>query len=240
MTLAAVRTTPRGWYRWEAEQGIWVPGVANNKADWENYIICEVFKPNAMGVSNWIGYEQLRTVYARLCPDNPERALALFGGPGGNGSNFFTRPTHAASEFAIVSRPGHRREETKFNGIASNVTPTNQGIPTAVRNVITSQDCAFTGLHNKNIVVDHKDGRHNTGSAAVDDFQPLLNNINKLKGTHCKSCITTNRRFDARLLGYSIGWTHGDAVYQGTCVGCYWYDIHAFRSSLILPPDHEP
>lgn len=240
MTSTNFRTTPRGLFHWNSDAGRWKPGPSNKRADWENTIICEVFRPNAMGVSRWVGYEELRRHYAKLCPDNPDRALALFGGPGGNGSNFFTRDSYATAEFTMESRPNHRREETRFNGIASNVAPTNQSIPQSVRHVITAQSCAFTGRHDSTIIVDHKDGRHNTCSADVNDFQPLVQAINKLKSTHCNRCISSNQRFDARSLGYSVGWINGDGVYRGSCVGCYWHDIHYFRSSLILPPDHEP
>jgi ICEA Protein len=240
MTTTNFRTTPRGLYHWNSSAGRWYPSSTNKRSEWENTIICDVFRPNAMGVSRWVGYEELRRVYAKLCPDNPERALALFGGPGGNGSNFFTRDNHAAAEFSIESRPNHRREETRFNGIASNVAPTNQAIPQSVRRVITSQDCAFTGKHDSTIVVDHKDGRHNTCSNDVNDFQPLTQAINKLKATACGRCIASNQRFDARSLGYGVGWINGDGVYRGSCVGCYWHDIHYFRSSLTLPPDQEP
>ncbi len=232
-------TTPRGWYSWDSAAGRWEPGPANSKAEWENHIICNVFRPNALGVSRWVDYEELRREYAKLCPDNPTRALALFGGPGGNGSNFFTRDTHAASEFTTESLPAHCRERTRFNGLSSSVAPINQAIPKQVRNVITAQPCAFTGMHNQSLIVDHKDGRHNTGSADLNDFQPLTGAINKLKATACGRCKQSNQRFDARTLGYSIGWINGTGVYRGSCVGCYWHDIHYFRSSLVLPPDHE-
>lgn len=234
------RTTPQGLFRWNSTSGLWEPTANNHKPEWENAVITTVFKPNAMGVSRWVGYKELRDFYKKYDAENPERALALFGGPGGNGSNFFTRPSYAASEFNIEGRPNHRREETRFNGLSSNIAPSNQAIPSCVDRVISAQDCAFTGKHDTTIVVDHKDGRHNTGSDDISDYQPLKRAINKLKETHCKRCKRSNRRFDARELGYAIGWIHGDAAYNGTCAGCYWYDIHYFRSSLTLPPGHEP
>jgi hypothetical protein len=241
MTISnSTRTTPRGWFSWNPGTGRWQASSANPRPDWENTIICDVFKPNALGVSRWVDYQELRREYAKLCPDKPERALALFGGPGGNGSNFFTRNTYSTAEFVLEALPSHCREKTRFNGLSSAISPSNQSIPKHVRNEISSQDCAFTGKHDTSMVVDHKDGRHNTCSADVNDFQPLTQAINKLKATACGRCIATNQRFDARSLGYGIGWINGDGVYRGSCVGCYWHDIHYFRSSLILPPDHEP
>lgn len=240
MTSTTTRTTPQGLFRWNSNSGRWEPAINNRRPEWENAVICTVFRPNAMGVSRWVGYQELRDFYKKHDPENPERALALFGGPGGNGSNFFTRPSYAAAEFNIESRPAHRREQTRFNGLSSSIAPSNQTIPASVRREISSQDCAFTGKHDTTIVVDHKDGRHNTASDNIGDYQALTQAINKLKATHCNRCKNSNRRFDARELGYAIGWIHGDAVYNGTCAGCYWYDIHYFRSSLILPPDHEP
>lgn len=241
MTIATgTRTTPRQLYSWNPALGSWQSTASNHKAEWENSVICDLFKPNAMGVSRWVGYEELRRFYAKLNPDNPERALALFGGPGGNGSNFFTRPASAAAEFIIESRPSHCRAESRFNGLSSSIAPSNQSIPKTVRNAISAQNCAFTGKHDTSLVVDHKDGRHNSCSDNVDDFQPLTQAINKLKATHCGRCIGSNQRFDARQLGYSVGWIHGDGNYNGSCAGCYWYDIHYFRSHLTLPIGHEP
>jgi hypothetical protein len=140
----------------------------------------------------------------------------------------------------MESSPAHRREKTRFNGLSSSIAPSFQTIPKSVRNVISAQECAFTGNHDTTMVVDHKDGRHNTSSADVGDYQALTQAINKLKATACGRCKQSNQRFDARSLGYGIGWINGDGVYRGSCIGCYWHDIHYFRSSLILPPDHEP
>jgi hypothetical protein len=236
MITTPLKTTARGWYVWRPDEGRWAANPAeNSRPDWENTIICDVFRPDARGVSRWVRFDELRDVYQQLCPDNPTRALALFGGPGGNGSNFFTRPSYGFAEFIGAKRPDWSREETRMQGLNSNVRPKNQAIPQVVRNHVLAKPCAFTGLEKTALIVDHKDGRHNTESQSVEDYQPLLGEINKLKGTHCSRCIATNQRFDAKTLGYEVGWTVGGERYEGSCIGCYWYDVHAFRGALVLP-----
>lgn len=238
MTTTSSLTTARNWYRWNSNTGLWEPTIENKRPDWENAVVCQVMRPDAKGVSQWVSTEELAEFYENFNHTKEKRAIPPFGK--GNGSDFFTRKDYGSYEFIQEKRPKHRRDETRFNGLRNDIALTNQVIPVAVRRVITAQDCAFTGLRGIDRVVDHKDGRHNTASDSVDDYQSLTGPINKLKGSHCSRCISTNQRFDARSLGYAIGWVHGNGTYQGTCVGCYWHDIHHFRSTLTLPQDHEP
>jgi len=86
-----------------------------------------------------------------------------------------------------------------------------------------------------NVEVDHKDGRYKTTAdikqQKLEDFQPMHKSVNDAKRQHCKECRETGKRYDARRLGYSIGWTEGD---QNTdnCVGCYWHDPYDFNKKI--------
>ena len=101
---------------------------------------------------------------------------------------------------------------------------------------IRAQKCRVVDVGGENIECDHKDGRYSNEKYAdiqnqiEDDFQPLHRNVNLSKRTHCKSCEQTNLRYDAKRLGYSIGWVEGDQYYRGTCEGCYWYDPRQFNA----------
>jgi len=103
---------------------------------------------------------------------------------------------------------------------------------------IRSQNCRVLDVGGENIECDHKDGRYssdtysNVSNQDTNDFQPLHRNVNLSKRTHCNNCITTNKRYDARKLGYIIGWYNGDESFKGSCVGCYWYDPYIFNREI--------
>ena len=109
---------------------------------------------------------------------------------------------------------------------------------------IRKQRCRVVDVGGENIECDHKDGRYNSetygdvNNQQEDDFQPLLRNVNLSKRTHCKICEETNERYDAKRLGYSVGWITGGSNYSGTCVGCYWYDPRKFNQ--VVSKDFKP
>ena len=109
---------------------------------------------------------------------------------------------------------------------------------------IRKQRCRVVDVSGENIECDHKDGRYNSetygdvNNQQEDDFQPLLRNVNLSKRTHCKICEETNERYDAKRLGYSVGWITGGSNYSGTCVGCYWYDPRKFNQ--VVSKDFKP
>ena len=103
---------------------------------------------------------------------------------------------------------------------------------------IRSQNCRVLDVGGENIECDHKDGRYdsetysNVSNQDTNDFQPLHRNVNLSKRTHCNNCVNSNKRYDARKLGYVIGWYNGDESYKGSCVGCYWYDPYIFNREI--------
>ena len=109
---------------------------------------------------------------------------------------------------------------------------------------IRKQRCRVVDVGGENIECDHKDGRYNSetygdvNNQQEDDFQPLLRNVNLSKRTHCKICEETNERYDAKRLGYSVGWITGGSNYAGTCIGCYWYDPRKFNQ--VVSKDFKP
>ena len=101
---------------------------------------------------------------------------------------------------------------------------------------IKARRCAAFDI-GTNIEVDHKNGRYDDPRAldpetqTLDDFQALSKAANDAKRYHCKRCRETGKRYDARRLGFSVGWVEGDENYE-SCKGCYWYDIIAFRKEI--------
>jgi len=111
-------------------------------------------------------------------------------------------------------------------------------IRTDILKTIKSQRCRVVDVGGENIECDHKDGRYTSETYSkvenqnVDDFQPLLRNVNLSKRTHCNICQETSKRYDAKRLGYSAGWIDGDENYINTCYGCYWYDPKKFNKVI--------
>ena len=65
----------------------------------------------------------------------------------------------------------------------------------------------------------------------IEDFQPLSKTANDAKRQHCKKCLETGKRYNAKKLGYSESYTFGNEKSK-TCVGCYWYDPIAFNKEI--------
>lgn len=225
--------SPHGWFRYDPASNRWYPTDRNRFSDWKNAVVTDVFKPDERGISRWV---EIDTIKAKF----PEQANQF----GGNGSNFFTRNSPAV-DFAQDTRTGPKRQITarRFTGLASATSnTTSRTIRAEILRTIRAQPCALSGAKT-DIECDHKCSKRppntNPQLQHLSDFQPLSKTANDRKRSVCNECMRTHQRFDARTLGYSIGWVNGDAD-SSTCVGCYWHDIHYFRSSLILSPDHEP
>ena len=111
-----------------------------------------------------------------------------------------------------------------------------RSIRSDIRKVLLKRNCAILDVGN-NIEIDHKNGRYNDSSLSdlslqeESDFQPLSKAANDAKRQHCKVCIQTSKRYDARNLGYSVGWISGDENTNGCC-GCYWYDPYEFNKII--------
>ena len=159
----------------------------------------------------------------------------------GNGGSWSRDDGSLGKKYNVV-----RHKKGKGNPITHvelqgyNKNPKHRPISQSVREELKGQKCRV--LNTSQVVIDHKDGRYddskvaNTASQEVKDFQPLSKTVNYAKRQHCKRCAETGQRFDAKTLGYNVSQVKGNGKYRGTCVGCYWYDPHAFNQSLHLKP----
>lgn len=104
------------------------------------------------------------------------------------------------------------------------------------RSDISKKRCVVLDV-GSSIEVDHKNGKYDELSnielenQKIDDFQPLSKAANDAKRQHCKDCIKTGKRYDARRLGYKEGWVVGDEN-TSPCIGCYWYDPKRFNQLI--------
>ncbi|MBO5474930.1 MAG: restriction endonuclease [Bacilli bacterium] len=112
----------------------------------------------------------------------------------------------------------------------------NQSIRSDILKEIQGKRCAILDI-NTNIECDHKDGMkddwrlNNKDNQRLEDFQPLTKTANDAKRQHCKKCLETGKRYDAKRLGYKESYILGDSNSK-TCVGCYWYDPIKFNQKI--------
>lgn len=106
-------------------------------------------------------------------------------------------------------------------------------IPDSVREMLQNQPCPVLGTNVGMSEIDHKDGYGRKGSK-LDDFQPLSKSANNAKRAWCKHCRAKQQRFDARRLGFKIGWIAGSSTYTKElgCKGCYWNDVKLFHQQI--------
>jgi len=156
----------------------------------------------------------------------------------GNGSSLFTRGNlFNRFEFEIVRRynsPSGAIEKVSIIGFKEKKNDFKQTIPTEIKRELSKNICLILGTSNPEI--DHKNGRKIKTGTQLEDFQPLSKAANDAKRQHCINCKKTNKRFDAKNLGFNVSYIFGNSDYDETigCQGCYWFDVKKFHSSLYL------
>lgn len=159
-----------------------------------------------------------------------EAGLAL-----GNGGSW-CRDNVGLGEIFNIKRTKHRGTITSVRLTGFNKSNTSKRVSASIRNHFKGGKCVVLAIGGSNIEIDHKDGRKD--DTLVDStldpvhFQPMNKAVNIAKRTHCNECKASGKRFDARLLGYACAQWVGDTCYQGTCVGCYWYDPYKFNTEV--------
>lgn len=127
-----------------------------------------------------------------------------------------------------IKRPqkGGKVFSIRLDGPNVNSVKKHRGIRQDIRTEISKQRCVVLDI-GSSIEVDHKNGKYDELSnielenQKIDDFQPLSKAANDAKRQHCKDCIKTGKRYDARRLGYKEGWVVGDEN-TSPCIGCYF------------------
>ena len=170
--------------------------------------------------------------YSKPVPINILEANGLGFGNGGS----WCRDDSSLGKIYNIERikQGNRIIAVQLNGKRKN--PIGKNIPTEIRKQIHKQRCKVLGTSKPEC--DHKDGRRDDPRlndpelVTIEDFQPLSKAANNAKKQHCKNCRETNKRFDAKQLGYSVSQWAGNGRYMGSCVGCYWYDPFNFNQKI--------
>ena len=124
----------------------------------------------------------------------------------------------------------------KLDGTNRNSVSKCRSIRQDIRKEMSKRKCALLDV-GVNIEVDHKNGKYDELSNTdvktqkLQDFQPLCKPANDAKRQHCTVCKRRGKRFDARTMGYQVGWICGDEDTK-VCTGCFWYDIEKFNHEV--------
>ena len=184
----------------------------------------KLFNPDEYGISRWVSKDECVGEFGKLYPTN---------------GNMWYR-NRGIKKYKLETDYSNPNTRWRFNGLTNNEI--SRTIKPEIWNNIRNKPCVVTGLKLTNghkIEVDHKDGRYpqnvlNVETQKNEDFQPLLESLNKQKRSDCGKCKKTSVRFDASEKGFNFAVTEGTLNYEGTCVGCYWFDIANFISKLNI------
>ena len=191
-------------------------------------LFLELAQPDDNGVSRWVNSSEFTNNY---------EALKL-----GNGGSWCRKSSSLYKEFVIKKdksiTPGNSIDRIKLDGYREEPIKLSQAIRADIKRKIENQRCVVLGT--STVEVDHKDGRKsneeimNTSTQKISDFQPLSKPANDAKRQFCKECRQTDKRYDAKKLGYPVSFTKGNINYDSEigCEGCFWYDPVDFRSKL--------
>ena len=171
--------------------------------------------------------------------DITEEQLKSIGIVGGNGQGTLRKDGSLAKkyDYDLLRSEGRGNTVTGicFRGY-STAHEFRSNIPPEVRDAYRNKSCVFLGLNAGGMEIDHKDGWKCSGTK-VEDFQPACKSANVSKRFYCNNvCKPNGNRFDARGMGFRVGWTRGGSIrnQQIECRGCYLYDPVAFRQELRI------
>lgn len=197
-------------------------------------LFLELAQPDARGVSRWVDRSEFSGEYASLQFEN--------------GGSFFRGNSKLAKCYVVEKdcslTPGSRIDRIRLAGYRESGGAVGiQSIRADIREALRGRRCVVLGTSKPEI--DHKNGWKNDvrvmtpATQRLEDFQPLSKAANDAKRQFCKECRKTGKRFDARRLGYPVGWYAGGEAHVGDtdgCIGCFWYDPIEFRRHLKFEP----
>ena len=151
----------------------------------------------------------------------------------GNGADW-ARDDGALGKRFNIERKKQKGEIVSVQLVGYKKNIFNRNISSNIHNYFKNSRCCVLDIASNSIEVDHKDGRYDGYMIDLKekDCQPFHSSVNKAKRQHCKTCRETGIRYDARILGYSVPQYIGPKRYNGSCIGCYWYDPREFNKQV--------
>jgi hypothetical protein len=188
----------------------------------------KLFNPNDQGISRWVWKDECVGEFSDLMPTN---------------GNMWYRNKGIGGTYVFEKENMNGKDRWRLNGFIDNKN--SRPISNEIRKTLLSDNpvCSHMGFSdtvNDKLVIDHKNGRYNdervlsVETQTIDDFQVLSNRVNLFKRSCCQNCEKTGVRFDAKTLGFTKSVCEGSLKYEGSCIGCYWYDPMKFKGSQSL------
>jgi hypothetical protein len=155
-----------------------------------------------------------------------------------NGVSYLRRESPISRKY-LVERKYHQSTGALigFKLIGFNKTiHFSRHIPQNIRkDVLEKYDnkCIWCGSKDR-LEVDHKNGRYNSETNKVSDFQILCKSCNDKKRERCNKCRASGKRYDVQKeissILYKCPFTQGTCSYGEKlgCKGCFLYDIEDF------------
>lgn len=179
-------------------------------------LFVKLAEPDEKGESRWVYSTEFVGEYA---------ALKL-----GNGGSWSRPASTLAKKYRIeldksLTR-GNSIDAVRLVGFNDKVQ-FNCGIRDDIRRYYERERCVMLGVcgssENTKIEIDHKDGRKenervsNKDTQHLSDFQPLCKAANDVKRQICKTCRSSNKRWDARnIKGNPFSFYEGSELYDET------------------------
>lgn len=195
-------------------------------------IVERIGKINKKGVSNFISISP-QDLKKKGC--KPQE-IALF--KSNNGVPYLRRDAPLSRRY-FIERKYHKSNGAllgfKLTGFNDNLY-FSRSIPQEVRKATLEHyghKCIWCGSTDR-LEVDHKNGRYNSVSSRVEDFQILCKSCNDKKRERCKRCQVTGQRFNVQSaisnVLYQVPFTCGGEKFNDKvgCKGCFLYDIEDF------------
>jgi hypothetical protein len=190
--------------------------------------IINLLQPNKAGVSDWVSIEWL----------NEKLSDAGYSAASGNGGGLIRQDGPLGAKYRVAKQKEKGRiTYVRLEGFTPLTEKKHKNIPQEAKDIAKRSNCAMCGKGGPS-ECDHKNGRKQSSELEPNtEYQPLCKSCNDTKRSICVKCIKTDKRFDARILGYAVGWFTGNEQFLPAtikCEGCYWYDPIAFRNKLDL------
>ena len=183
----------------------------SNMAKWKRFE--QLANPDQNGISRWVQRAEWEAIGLGFS----------------NGGDWNRSDGPLAQKYIIEKQRSRRIEAIRLAGF--NIEKIrDHSIPSSIQKEIVARPSSILYVHSQN-ECDHKDGRYSEKAITLNDFQCLSKAENDAKRQHCKICRNTHCRFNATVLGYSVGWIKGNEKSE-TCEGCYWYDPIIFNKTI--------
>lgn len=195
-------------------------------------ILERLFKINKKGVSEFININE-QSLYGKGC-----KSFEVFMFQSKNGVSYLRKDSAICRKYLVERSYDNKTGSlTGFKLIGYNHKPYySRHISYNIRKRVLEKygfRCIWCGSKHR-LEIDHKNGRYNTKTDKIADFQILCKSCNDKKRERCNKCRQTNCRYNVQKeissILYKCAFICGNEKYNARqgCKGCFLHDIEDF------------